>query len=406
MSAGITSSSNPVVQAIVGGTAPAQARSMAARGLLPLAAEDLLEVLVHLRADADAEIARSAEETLAEQTRDTLRDAAAAAETVSPRVLDYLARRADAGREVHEPIALNARTPDESIVALAAATADGPLLELISTNQQRLIRARGIIDAVLSNPARTPEAERRVRETQREFFEKEFGVQQVAEEMRARGMGAAAEFVEAAESVAVAGAALSIEDAWLLAGHIEVSDADIDDSWLPSELVEELLVETDEQRAGNIERVIAEAEAEVGDVAPERVSLIRRIMLMSVKDRIKLAMKGDREARGILIRDGNKIVSTAVVHNPRITDKEVESISAMRTISEDVLRTIAMNRAWARIYPVIHNLARNPRTPLPTALGILPRLQNRDLQSLAQNRNVPDGVRRQAQRLIQTRAGH
>ena len=404
MSADVTSSSNPIVQAIVGGAAPQQARSMAARGLLPLAAEDMLEVLVHLRADADEEIARAAEETLAEQTKETLREAVAA-DSVSPRVLDYLARLPAAGREVHEPVALSPRTPDDAIAALAAATTDGSLLELISINQQRLIRARAIIDAVLSNPARTPEAERRVMETRREFFEKEFGVQQVAEEMRARGMGAAAEFVEAAESVAVAGAALSIEDAWLLAGHIEVSDADIDDSWLPSELVEELLVETDEQRAGNIERVIAEAEAEVGDMAPERVSLIRRIMLMSVKDRIKLAMKGDREARGILIRDGNKIVSTAVVHNPRITDKEVESIAAMRTVSEDVLRTIALNRAWARIYPVVHNLARNPRTPLPTALGILPRLQARDLQSLSQNRNVPDGVRRQAQRLMQTRAG-
>ena len=400
-----TTSTNPVVQAIVGGAAPPQARSMAARGLLPLAAEDLLEVLVHLRSDADADIARSAEETLAEQTRETLREAVSV-DTVSARVLDYLARLPEAGREIHEPVALNSRTPDDSIAALAAATTDGSLLELISINQQRLIRARAIIDAVLSNPARTPEAERRVLETRREFFEKEFGVQQVAEEMRARGMGAAAEFVEAAESVAVAGAALAIEDAWLIAGHIEVSDADIDDSWLPSELVEELLVESEEQRAANIERVIAEAAAEIGDIAPERVSLIRRIMLMSVKDRIKLAMKGDREARGILVRDGNKIVSTAVVHNPRITDKEVESIAAMRTVSEDVLRTIAMNRAWARIYPVVHNLARHPRTPLPTAIGILSRLQTRDLTSLSQNRNVPDGVRRQAQRLMQTRTGH
>jgi hypothetical protein len=78
----------------------------------------------------------------------------------------------------------------------------------------------------------------------------------------------------------------------------------------------------------------------------------------------------------------------------------------MRTVSEDVLRTIALNRAWARIYPVIHNLARNPRTPLPTAMGLLTRLQARDLQALSQNRNVPDGVRRHAQRLMQTRAGH
>jgi hypothetical protein len=401
-----TTSSNPVVQAIVGGTAPAQARAMAARGLLPLAAEDLLEVLVALRADPEAEIAEAAEGTLGEQTGDVLLGAAQSADA-SPRVLAYLARLPAADREVHEAVVLNERTPAEAVADLAAATREGPLLELISINQQRMIRAPAIIEAVLANPARTTEAERRVRETRREFFEKEFGVQQVAEEMRARGMTAAAEFIEAAESAAAAGAtALSVEDAWLLASHVEVSDEEIDDSWLPSERIEELLHESEEQRAENIERIIEEAEKEIGDVAPERISLIRRIMLMTVKDRIKLGMKGDREARSILIRDGNKVVATSVVHNPRITDKEVESIAAMRTVAEDVLRTIALNRAWARSYPIIHNLARNPRTPLPTAIQILSRLHTRDLQSLSQNRNVPESVRRQAYRLTQTRKGH
>ena len=401
-----TTSSNPVVQAIVGGTAPPQARVMAARGLLPLAAEDLLEVLVFLRADAEAEVAAAAEETLGEQGADVLLGAAQSADS-PPRVLAYLARRADAGREVHEAVVLNERTPAEAVADLAAATGEGSLLELISINQQRMIGAPEIIEAVLANPARTTEAERRVRETRREFFEKEFGVQQVAEEMRARGMTAAAEFIEGAESASAAGAvALSVEDAWLLAQHVEVSDDEIDESWLPSERIEELLHESEEQRAENIERIIEEAEKEIGDVAPERISLIRRIMLMTVKDRIKLGMKGDREARSILIRDGNKVVATAVVHNPRITDKEVESISAMRTVSEDVLRTIALNRAWARNYPIIHNLARNPRTPLPTAIQILTRLHTRDLQSLSQNRNVPESVRRQAYRLTQTRKGH
>jgi hypothetical protein len=397
-----TTSTNPVVQAIVGGAAPPQARAMAAKGLLPLAAEDLLEVLVVLRTDADAAIARSAEETLGEQTADVLLGAAQST-AASPRVLAYLARRPDADREVHEAVVLNAHTPAEAVADLAGATGEGPLLELISINQQRMISEPAIIDAVLANPARTAEAERRVRETRREFFEKEFGVQQVAEEMRARGMTAAAEFVESAESAA---AALSVEDVWLIAGHIEASDDELDDSWLPSELIEELLQESEEQRAENIARIIEEAEKEIGDVAPERISLIRRIMLMTVKDRIKLGMKGDREARSILIRDGNKVVATAVVHNPRITDKEVESIAAMRTVSEDVLRTIALNRAWARSYPIIHNLARNPRTPLPTAIQILTRLHTRDLQSLSQNRNVPEAVRRQAYRLTQTRKGH
>ncbi|MFH4090520.1 hypothetical protein WAJ00_21625, partial [Acinetobacter baumannii] len=81
-----------------------------------------------------------------------------------------------------------------------------------------------------------------------------------------------------------------------------------------------------------------------------------------VKDRVKLALKGDREVRNILIRDANKIVATAVIKNPRLTDQEVETIAAMRTVPEEVLRLIALNRAWARSYPIIHNLARNPRT--------------------------------------------
>jgi hypothetical protein len=399
-----TTSTNPVVQAIVGGTAPAQARMMAARGMLPLAAEDLLEVLVCLHDDGDAEIAQAAAATLAEQPAESLLGAASS-EATSPRVLSHLAALPDAGRSVHEALALNARTPDEAVAALAAGAGDGKLLELITVNQQRLIRAPAIIDAVLSNPARTFEAERRAREVRQEFFEKERGARQIAEEMRARGLSAAAEFVESAESLG-APSGLSFDDAWLLAEHIEVSDDELDDSWMPSERLEELLAESEEERAATLERIISETAAEVGEIAPERVSLIRRIMLMSVKDRIKLAMKGDREARAILIRDGNKVVSTAVVHNPRITDKEVETIAAMRTISEDVLRQIAMNRAWARVYPVIHNLARNPRTPLASALGILPRLQARDLQALSQNRNVPDAVRRQAFRLMQTRAGH
>lgn len=408
MSANVKST-NPVVQAILAGTAPQPARMAAARGMLPLAQDELLEVLVALSAGDDAEIARAAGDTLNEQEPDVWLGVAKSNDT-SPAVLGYLARGgAGAGREVHEAVVLNAHTPDDSIAALASSTADGSLLELIAVNQQRLIRTPSIIEAVLVNPARTNEAERRVRETRREFFEKERGAQQIAEELRARGKGAAAEFVESAEIIGagVGAHALTIEDAWLLAEHVEVSDADIDDSWLPTELIAELFDETDEQRIANAERVIAEASAEAGDgVAPERVALIRRVMLMRVKDRIKLGMKGDREARSILIRDSNKVVAQAVIHNPRITDKEVEGIAAMRTVSDEVLRAIAMNRAWTRSYTIIHNLARNPRTPIAAAMNLLNRLQAKDLKAITQNRNVSEAVRRQAARLIATRTGH
>ncbi|MDT7689079.1 MAG: hypothetical protein QOE46_1838 [Acidobacteriota bacterium] len=390
--------SNPFVQAVLSGSAPRQARMAAARGLLPLAQDVILELLVVLRADSDAEVASAADETLQGQETAALLGVAAAPETSAP-LLSYLASRPNLAREVQESVALNASTPDEAVATLARATSEGGVLELISINQQRLIRAPAIIDAVLANPARTPDADRRVRETRREFFEKERGARQVADEMRARGMGAAAEFFDSAESFDTDGG-VSLDDVWLIAQHIEVSDVDLDDSWLPTERLEDLLDESFEQRQAAAERLVAE---EGGTAAPERVALIRRIMLMKVKDRIKLGMKGDREARAILIRDPNKVVAQAVINNPRITDQEVEGIAAMRTVSDEVLRLIAMNRGWARQYPIIHNLARNPRTPLPTGIGILPRLHTKDLKGLSQNRNISEAVRRQALRLATTR---
>jgi hypothetical protein len=401
MSANVTSQ-NPVVQAIISGRAPQAARMAAARGLLPLPQADLLEALVALRASDDAEVSQAAAATLESQEKEAMLAVAKEAST-SPAVLGYLAASRASAREIHEAVTLNANTPDDAIALLASQTADGSLLELIAINQQRLIRAPQIIDAIVSNPARTPDAERRAVETRREFFEKERGAQQIAGELRAQGKTAAAEFLETSESIGTEGS-LTIEDAWLIAEHIEVSDIDIDDSWLSLEHIE-IFEETLEQRQANADRVISETLRE-GEAAPERIALIRRIMLMSVKDRIKLGLKGDREARTILIRDPNKVVASAVINNPRITDNEVESIASMRTVADEVLRLISMNRAWARSYTIIHNLVRNPRTPITTSIGILPRIRSKDLQGLSQNRNIPEAVRRQAARLNQTRSGH
>jgi hypothetical protein len=371
--------------------------------MLPLSQTDLLEVLVALTGSDDEQISSAAIETLNAETPDNLLLAAKAPDT-SPNVLAYLATRTEGTREVYEATILNNLTPDHAISKLAATTSNGSLLELIAINQQRLVRFPEIIDAILANPARSGEAERRAAETRKEFFEKERGARQIADELRARGQTAAAEFFESAE-LSTAKGELNLDDAWLIAQHIEVSDADIDDSWLPAERYEELLPETAEESAANVQRVLESERLEGGEVSAERVTLIRRIMFMNVKDRVKLAMKGDREARGILIRDSNRIVCSAVVKNPRITDQEVENVSAMRTVSAEVLRLIAMNRTWARQYPIIHNLARNPRTPIPTAMNILPRIRTKDLTQLSQNRNISETVRRQAYRLAQTRSG-
>ena len=393
-------STNPAVRAIIGGTAPHQARLAAASGLLPLPQSDLLELLVALRQSDDAEIAEAANETLTSQDSEDLLTAAKGSET-SVAVLEYLAKFAQGSRQIHEAIILNNKTPDEAIADLASSTSDSALLDLVATNQQRLVRFPKIIDSILGNSDRSADADRRARETRREFFEKERGAQQIAQELRSRGNSAAAEFFETADL----SGGLTVEDAWLIAGHIEVSDAELDNSWLPAERYEELKPETAEEHAANFKRALEFERIERGEVPPERVSLIRRVMFMNAKDRMKLAMKGDREARSILIRDSNRVVATAVIQNPRVTDQEVENIAAMRTVAAEVLRLIALNRNWARSYPIIHNLVRNPRTPIPTVISTLPRIRSKDLKNLSQNRNVSEATRRQALRLSQARSG-
>ena len=404
MSAEITSS-NPVVKAMIDGSAPRPAQIAASRGILPLPQTDILEILVGFFNGTDAELKENARATLVAQTVDGLEETIRSVE-VAPSVLAYFADRDDLPAGIQETILTNTNTPPSAVAKFAAKTQNGALLEQLSLNQQLLIQNPTILDAILGNTNRTPEAERRASEIKREFFEKERGAQQIANEMRARGNEAAAEFLEQAEFASdLGGSGLSIEDAILLAEHIEVPDRETDDSWLGLEYIEEIYEETDEQRKAIFDKILGELQNEEEEIPGERISIINRIMKMGIKDRVKLGMKGDREARNILIRDPNRLVSSSVVNNPRITEQEVEMIASMRSISEDILRQVASNRQWSRSYSIMHSLARNPRTPIGNVMTIMSRLQLRDLTALSKNRNVSDAVRRHAERLLTTRSG-
>ena len=396
---------NPVVKALVEGSAPRPAQLAAARGMLPLPESDLLEVLVTFARSGDQELAGHAAESLRTQDEDLLTSLLAAAEAPG-HVLGYFAETDDASVKAHEAVIRNTNTPASSILKLAESTRNGELLELLALNQQMLIRTPALIDAILANAHRTSEAERRAAETKREFFEKERGTQQIASELRAQGDEAAAEFIEKAEFAQdLDGAGMNVDDALFLASLIEVSDGETDDSWMGLEYIEEYYEETEAQRQAIVNKILGEMRLEDTDVPSERISILNRIMKMGMKDRVKLAMKGDRESRNILIRDPNRIVAQAVVQNPRITEQEIEKIAAMRSVSEDVLRKIANDRQWSRSYAIAHNLARNPRTPIANVMNILSRLQLKDLAALAKNKNISETVRRQAYRLSQSRKG-
>jgi hypothetical protein len=134
--------------------------------------------------------------------------------------------------------------------------------------------------------------------------------------------------------------------------------------------------------------------------APEARSLYAQILTMGIAEKIKLALRGNRDARSILIRDTNKLIRRLVLQNPRVSDAEVISVARNRTADEELLRTIAEKREWMRNYQVRLALATNPKTPLVIALKQVGSLGERDLRLIAKSKNVPGGVAAQARRLL------
>jgi hypothetical protein len=121
---------------------------------------------------------------------------------------------------------------------------------------------------------------------------------------------------------------------------------------------------------------------------------------LPIAERMKLAMKGTRAHRAQLIRDSNKLVAAAVLSSPKLTEVEVEAFARMANVTEDVLRIIATNRAWMKNYGVMWGLARNPKTPPAISMGLLSRLNERDLKAITMDRNVPEALRLAARKFI------
>jgi hypothetical protein len=124
---------------------------------------------------------------------------------------------------------------------------------------------------------------------------------------------------------------------------------------------------------------------------------------MTVPQRLKLAMKGSREQRAVLVRDPNRMIAAAVLSSPKLAETEVEAFARMANVSEDVLRTISMNRSWMRKLAVATALVKNPKTPPAISLHLLPRMTERDVKQLATDRNVPESLRLNARKTLQAR---
>jgi hypothetical protein len=334
--------------------APVEVRRLAANGALPLPPVELATVLFALTHDPDDEVKSRARESL-ESLPESVCDAVLGGET-HPAVLSYLAHAfKDHGTRL-EKIALNPATDDRTFVFLAALP-HKRVVEIVANNQTRLLRCSDIAEALGENPA----AGRSTIDRILLFLGFEKPAAEVSEDESDALLPPAEALTD--ESAAAALRAFLGDDA----------------SAFAASLLEEHEGELDPEASGN---------------------LFALVQKMSIMQKIKLARMGNKEARGLLVRDRNKLVATAAIRSPRITENEVEGLAKTRNVSDEVLRIIATNREWTRNYTVKLGLATNPKCPLPMALKFLNFFHERELRSIMKSKDVPSVVSSHARRLL------
>jgi hypothetical protein len=343
--------------------APLPLRMMAAKGLVPaVAAPDLVTMLFILSYDAEGEVAETATRTAA-GLPDKIYGVALRAEGLGGPVLDWLADRFAANPSATELILLNPATADETMARLAPAVSQAHV-EIIRQNELRLLRHDGIIRALCQNP------------------------------------NALASTIDGACDFCVRNGLLLLDVPQLVEAHKRVHGVDPTvHAPAPEETAATLMAEyRDELAVEKADEVVLKAET--AEEANRKLNMTQRVMKMSVSQKIKLATLGNREARTILLRDSNKLVSMAAVTSPRITDGEILGLANSRTVNADVLRYIYNNRDFTKTYAIKASLVKNPKVPLPTALKMMFTLQEKDIKELARDRNVPQTIQSQAKAFI------
>jgi hypothetical protein len=347
-----------VIGLIESGAYPRDVVATIARGFLPLAQDDLIAVLLYLVVSDDEEIAGYARAAFGDVPTRVVAEFASN-EHLAP---EHLLRLLGVATEnvIVEALIRN-RVVSDSAIADLARRAAAPVQEVIVINQARIIRAPEILEALLENPALSPDARRRALETKEEFFDKK--------------------------------ARLELEET-------ETEEPELID--VPLEAIADLLekaAEIHEEPAATLVQLTDNEQAD-----PKKLVLWRALMFMTVAEKVMVGYRGDRTARMLLIRDRNKLICSAVMRNPRMSEQEAENIASMRNVDDEVLRLLGNRRDWMSKYNIMLTLCRNPKTPVGVVLPFINRLILRDLKALKDDRGVQQVVREVARKtyLIRT----
>lgn len=337
--------------------APVPLRMMCAKSLVPLAPPDMVGALFMLTFDADEKVRTTAAETAA-KLPDRVLAGALRDEGVQVPVLAWLLDQYWQNDSYAEMLVLNSKTPDAA-VARAASRCSARTAEIIGNNQLRILREEQILRALVTNP------------------------------------NAPASLIDGVCDFCVRSGMIvdlpQMKDARVRVFGPEAAEAPPD----PGPTAED---------------VLREFGADATDDGPpleegQRLTMAKTIMKLSVSEKVKLATKGNKEARGILLRDSNRLVALAAIRNPRITDGEVLAQVMNKAVNDDVLREIYGDREYIKQYPIKLGLVKNPKTPQAMSMRFLATLRESDVKNLSRDKNVPNQVQQLARKMMEKKEG-
>ena len=357
---------------------PANVMRSASKGALALPAAEMIEILVYLASTPlfgdDARL------TLARWDEAACR--AVCSDPASPYdVLEYFLHNR---RPRLMPALLdNPAIPESALLEIAQEQSAESVQLLLATARAKA--SANVLQALASNPVLMPSQVQQVREA----LERTATTEQAAE------LTEDAEYEEAvAQYVAEHAAEIAAEEG---KGFQLVGDAEAE-----PQAVEPVPGATVPSAAVPAAAALAVKKAAKRE-DDERISPLQKISRLTVGERVQLAIKGKKEERFILIRDGSKVVSSAVLESPKINDQEVEMFASMKNVQESVLRGIAGKRKFMKTYAIVRALANNPRCPLDVQLTIIKNLLNMDLRTLTMNKNISETVRKVALKMFHER---
>ena len=325
-----------------------ETKMLIAQGLLPLPPGLMIEALRILSKDADAEVSQKSIESVQKLPETILLNLAQSHKI--PETLEFLAKVHTQNEKVLEKVLINQSTPDSTFLNLAQASNE-KISTLIANNQVRVMRTPQIAEVLNKNP---------------NMLKSE--MDKLVSFLRMNGVpleGVSAE--------------LTIQE---IEAILKMSE-DPDEA-IPQEFL-------DDKDGATIE------------VDETRLSVYQYIQTIGTGKKIKLALKGNKEARLLLVKDSNKVISSAVIKNPRITDAEILTICQNKAINDEIIRLICMKAEWLKHYSIQVALANNPKTPFQTALRFARMMTANDLKKLSKNKGAPGQLQKLAKELYETK---